>query len=419
MSFRSRPALYVTVVLARRRAWVVVAVASLTMTVSYVDRTTLAVLAPKVTAALGIDEAQYGWIAAAFSISYLIATPLSGWWIDRTGARRGLTSSVLVWSAIAALHALVPGFATLFCLRIALGLAEGPGWPGEVQTVQRLLPTPEHARGYGLAFATSSIGAMVAPVIAAWLYSAYGWRIAFLGTAVIGLAWLPAWLAVTRGESVRERLGGPRPHEAAHRMSFRALVANAQMLRALIGAFAASPLIAFIQSWGAKYLVAVFQITQAEVGHYLWLPPLCFDLGAVAFGDFAARMSRNTTLPPLRLLYVIATALATAIASLALVHSAWGAMAIVSSALAGAGALRSLGTADLLVRIPAGSVAFAGGILAGAQSLAYIIVNPLIGYALDHGHHYPEIAFWVGAWVVPGSIVWIVWRPAERLEPQV
>src|SRR5215212_8817730 len=102
-------------------AWQVAIVATLTMTVSYVDRQTLAVLAPSVTKALNISNEAYGWLGSAFSIAYLFGTPLSGWWIDRIGARRGLVASVLAWSAVAALHAVVPGFGMLFALRLALG----------------------------------------------------------------------------------------------------------------------------------------------------------------------------------------------------------------------------------------------------------------------------------------------------------
>src|SRR5262245_60181939 len=116
------------------------------MTVSYIDRQTLAVLAPEVTRELGISEAQYGWLAAAFSIAYLVTTPIAGWWIDRAGARRGLVWSLLAWSVVAALHALAPGFGVLFALRIALGITEGPSFPGAAQTVHRALPAAERER---------------------------------------------------------------------------------------------------------------------------------------------------------------------------------------------------------------------------------------------------------------------------------
>src|SRR5262245_56279101 len=133
------------------------------MTVSYIDRSTLAVLGPSVKSALDIDATEYGWLTSAFSMAYLIATPLAGWWIGRIGARRGLVGSVLLWTAVSALHALVPGFGVLFALRIALGMAEGPSFPGAAQTIQRVLPPNERARGFGVLFTGSSLGGMIVP----------------------------------------------------------------------------------------------------------------------------------------------------------------------------------------------------------------------------------------------------------------
>jgi len=185
-------------VLSRRETWAVAIVATLTMTVSYVDRATLSVLAPSVTKALDISNEAYGWLTSAFAIAYLVGTPIAGWWIDRIGARRGLLGSLLVWSTIAALHALAPGFGVLFALRIALGLAEGPSFPGSSQTVQRVLSPGERERGFGILFTGSSVGGMLAPLIASWLYRLHGWRFAFLGTAAVGLLWIPLWLIVTR-----------------------------------------------------------------------------------------------------------------------------------------------------------------------------------------------------------------------------
>src|SRR4029079_5046655 len=102
--------------MSRRTAWLGAIVGTLTMTVSYADRLTLSVLAPSVTKALHISDETYGWLGAAFAMADLIGTQLAGWWIDRAGARRGLVASVLAWSAVAALHAIVPGFGVLFVL---------------------------------------------------------------------------------------------------------------------------------------------------------------------------------------------------------------------------------------------------------------------------------------------------------------
>jgi sugar phosphate permease len=58
--------------LSRRRAWAIALMSCLTMAVSYLDRQTPAVLAPTITADLQISDKVYGWLAAAFSISYLM-----------------------------------------------------------------------------------------------------------------------------------------------------------------------------------------------------------------------------------------------------------------------------------------------------------------------------------------------------------
>ena len=192
--------------ISRTRMWLAVAAATLAMSVSYIDRQALAALAPTVKEALGITHTQYGWLSASFSMAYLIGALLAGAAIDRVGARRGLAWAVLLWSGVAALHAVVPSFAMLFVLRVALGAAEAPSFPGATQTVKRVLPLRHRGTGFGLLFTGSSIGAMIAAPLAVAIHARFGWRVAFVGVALIGLAWIPFWLLVTRGALVR-RLG--------------------------------------------------------------------------------------------------------------------------------------------------------------------------------------------------------------------
>jgi ACS family hexuronate transporter-like MFS transporter len=393
-----------------------VIVGTLTMTVSYVDRQTLSVLAPHVTQALHMTDAEYGLLGSAFALAYLVATPISGWWLDGIGARRGLVRSLFAWSTVAALHAIVPGFATLLCFRVALGLAEGPGFPGGAQTVQRMLPEAAQPRGFGILFIGSSLGGMITPPLASWLFREFDWRTAFLGSAVVGLAWIPLWMFVTRHDDVRERLDRSRD-TAEPRMRFRELVTSPIVIRAMIAVVASSPIVLFVEQWGSKFLVGELAVTQGDVGHYLWLPPLWFDLGALALGHLAA-ITRRGFAPP-RTLYAIATLLGATLVLMPLAHSPWQAIAVMSVAQLGSGALRTLVTADLLVRIPRHAIAFAGGTLACAQSIAYIVAGPLIGSAHDHHVAYPTIAVVIAAWLVPGSLVWIAWRPADRLERKV
>ena len=184
------------------------------------------------------------------------------------------------------------------------------------------------------------------------------------------------------------------------------------MIRALIAIVASAPMLGFVLAWGSKYLVGAQGVPKLDVGHYLWLPPLVFDVGAVAFGDLASRRrarTRDGSSP--RALFAIATVLGTCLALLAFAATPWQAMAIAAVALFGAGGLYTLATADLLGRMPGAGIARAGGVLACAQSLALVIMNPLVGAAVDHAHSYVGVVIAIGAWVVPGSLVWLLWRP--------
>ncbi|MDX2092464.1 MAG: MFS transporter [Kofleriaceae bacterium] len=397
--------------LSRRMAWAVAVVATLTMTVSYIDRTTLAVLAISVSGALGISDEEYGWLNTAFPIAYLIGAPLAGRWIDRIGARRGLAISVLVWTAVAALHAVVPGFWVLFGMRIALGLAESPSFPGAAQTVQRVLPAADHPRGYGLLFTGSSVGGMIVPVLAALLYNLAGWRVAFLGTALAGVIWLPLWISLTRRPAVAEKLDAlPLATSSEMRASLGEMLRDPNVQRAVIAIFAAAPSIGFVVGWGAKYLAREFHVAQGSVGGYLWLAPLLLDLGAVLFGDLATRQRRAAGAPP-RLLVAIGMGLVATLALLTFASTPWTGVWVAAISLAGGGAMYTLVTADLLARVAPHNVAQAGGVLAASQSLAQIITSPLIGYMVGAEGGYDGISILLGLWAIPGALVWILWKP--------
>ncbi len=396
--------------LSRREAWVLSLVATLTMAVSYVDRQTLAAVAPDVTRDLGIDDERYGWLASAFSIAYLVGPPLAGRWLDRVGARRGLVVSVLIWSVVAALHAVAPGFAMLFALRLALGLAESPSFPGAAQAVERALPPGERAFGLGVLFTGSSIGAAIAPPLAVGIAARYGWRAAFVGTAVVGLAWVPLWLRVTRSAAARRALAKPREAASVEvAASARSLLAHPAVLRAICAVLATAPIIAFFLLWSSKLLVAVHGLRPSEVGRYLWLPPVLFDVGSVAFGWLASRGRSR------RVLFAAASALAVTAGFVGCSSGPWATVAVAGVAMAGGGGAFALLTSELLSSVPRDRVSSAGGITAAAQSLAYIVANLALGRWLARTHRWDVACVALALWVVPGCLAWLVW-PRGRAE---
>jgi ACS family hexuronate transporter-like MFS transporter len=390
------------------RAWGVVLVATATMAISYLDRQVLAVLAPSVTEDLGIGEEAYGWLASAFSIAYLVSAPLAGRLIERVGVRRGLLGAVLVWTAVSAGHALVPGYGVLFAMRLALGTAESPSFPGSAAAIARVLPPHARPAGMGVLFTGSSFGAMVAPPLAVGLAGWLGgWRAAFVGVAIVGALWIPLWLTVTSARDVKHALSVEL--EGSARASMFGTLAHPAVLRACALVVAVSPVFAFLFLWGAKILHRQYGVLQEDVDTYLWLPPLLFDLGAVGFGTVAARWARQKgawRTPTAIVLVAFGLVLAMAFAPLC--DGPWGLTILVGVALAGGGGLFAILMADMIARVGPAVAATAGGVTAAAQSLAYIVANPLIGRGVEHFGNYDLVFVGLVLWIVPGALLWLL-----------
>jgi ACS family hexuronate transporter-like MFS transporter len=391
----------------------VVAVTTLAMTVSYVDRQTMAALGPTVTEALSLDHAQWGALTSAFSIAYLVGAPLAGLLVDRVGARRGLAAAVLVWSAVAGLHAIVPTFGALFLLRVLLGLAESPSYPAAARCVGAVAPAGSRSAALAWLFTGSSIGAAVAgPAAIALLAKTGSFRAAFVGVSLVGLAYVPIFWRTTADDAVRPLV--ERRDPAARRAPMRELLSllrEPAVQRACVLVIASAPAIMLVLNWGPQLLETQLGVPQRAQAAYVWAPPLAFDAGAVAFGALASRRDRRDgTLVDL----VIVGALLEA----CLIPVAWTrhpvlGMALCSASMAGGGALYALSAADLFRRIGLARAGAAGGLAAAAQSIAHIVAAPLVGVALDRTHTYRGVLIVLGAVALPRALAWSAW-PAPR-----
>src|SRR5262249_10934071 len=110
--------------------WWMVGLVFLATMINFVDRMTIAVLAPGVTAQLGLSNLGFASVPTWFLVAYTASQGLSGKLYDRIGTRRGFAVSIVVWSLASMAHALARGLASLSCFRFLLGLGEAGNWPG-------------------------------------------------------------------------------------------------------------------------------------------------------------------------------------------------------------------------------------------------------------------------------------------------
>ena len=395
--------------LSRGRAWLVAGVATLAMSVSYVDRQVVAAIGTSVRKALDIDAAQFGWLAAAFSLAYLVSAPLAGALIDRLGARRGLVVAIAIWSAVSAAHALAPSFAALFVLRILLGAAEAPSFPAAAQSVRRALAPGDRSAAFGLLFTGSSFGAAVGAPLAIWLDLHFGWRTAFVVASLVGMAWLPLWLLVTRSPGVRAVLARPDASVVADapRISAVALLRDPAVLRALVLVLAAAPVSMFVYVWMPQYLELGRGVPRAEVARAVWVPLVMADLGMVSFGALASRRDRRSAGPRSHVgLVMTAAAMTSTMMLVPQVTRTSAAVFLLGASAAGSGGLYCLLTADMMARIDPARVSMAGGLTAAAQSLVHVIMNPIVGRWIDRTHSFDGALVALAMVALPGAVLW-------------
>jgi MFS transporter, ACS family, aldohexuronate transporter len=393
----------------RGRVWLVAVVATLAMSVSYADRQVLAVIGTSVRQTLGIGAEQFGWLAAAFSAAYFVCSPLAGVVLDRVGARLGLVVAVLVWSVVSAAHAWARTFGGLVALRVALGIAEAPSFPAAALAVRRALPAGDRTAAFGLLFTGSSLGAAVAGPVVAVLDARLGYQSAFWVTSLLGVAWLPLWLAVTRSTEVRAVLAGPSLERnlATPAGDRRRALLDPAVGRAIVLVLASAPTLMFVLIWFPQYLTLTCGIPNASVGHYLWLPPLMADAGMLVFGMLGSWQDRIAGRRRSHVELVLAAAAVDAtLAVLPRVQSAWLSALLVGVAASGGGGLYTLLTADMMARVNPQRASEAAGLTAAAQSLSYVVLNPLVGHYVDRLHSFDPVVMAFGLLAILGAAAW-------------
>src|SRR5579883_95950 len=112
----------------------------LVSTISYIDRNTLALLAPTILRDTHLTNEQYGFIISAFSFAYMLGNPVWGKILDRVGIRKGMGLAVSLWTVASAAHAFATGLRSFGLARAVLGFGEGATFPGSLRTVVQTLP---------------------------------------------------------------------------------------------------------------------------------------------------------------------------------------------------------------------------------------------------------------------------------------
>jgi MFS family permease len=192
--------------------------------ITYVDRVNMNTAVVVIQEELNLSFVQVGYLTSAFAWTYLLFQIIGGWVGDRFGPRNVLFVSGLVWAGATILTGFAWGFASLFVMRLLLGLGEGATFPTATRAMRHWYEPKRFGFAQGITHSFARIGNWITPPLVAMLTVAASWRFAFIILGLISFIWVFVWFwyfrdepkdhpAITPDELARlpARASGPRP----------------------------------------------------------------------------------------------------------------------------------------------------------------------------------------------------------------
>lgn len=275
--------------------WWILVLFLLGVTVNYITRNSLGILAPELKSNLGITTEQYSWIVGAFQLAYTLFQPLCGWLIDVIGLKLGFMICAGLWALACLMHAGAGNWVHLALLRFFMGGAEAAATPANAKTIGEWFPKSERPIAAGWAGVGFSIGAMLAPPIIYFAHASFGWQGAFMFTGILAMLWVVLWWAFYHNpdkhpnlskaelDFIRQDNEAP-PVKLPFLTALKTVGKNKRFYGIAIPAFMAEPAWAVMSFWVPLYLSKTYGMDLKQIALFAWLPFLAADLGSIASG---------------------------------------------------------------------------------------------------------------------------------------
>lgn len=259
-------------------------------TINYADRATLSIAGASLQAELGLNAVTMGYLFSAFGWAYVAAQIPGGWLLDRFGSRNVYAGAILLWSMFTLLQGTV-GFLTggaivvaLFTLRLLVGVAEAPVFPGNSRIVSAWFPTRERGTAAAIFNSAQYFATVIFAPVMGWITHQFGWRSVFYFMGALGIVMFAVWLkvihsprqhpSVSRGEIDYIASGGAlvdldhgarKTADASQWAGVKQLLRSRMLIGVYIGQYCITTLTYFFLTWFPIYLVIVGPIERVKL----------------------------------------------------------------------------------------------------------------------------------------------------------
>jgi len=386
-----------TVRVIKNLRWWMLGMFLLGVTVNYITRNSLGILAPELKNSLNMSTEQYSWVVAGFQLAYTLFQPICGWLIDVIGLKMGFLICALIWSVTCLLHAGAGSWLHLALLRFVMGASEAAATPANAKAIGDWFPKKERPVAAGWAGVGFSVGAMLAPPIIYVAHISFGWQGAFLLTGGLGLLWVGLWWWGYHAPDRHPRLSDEerafinQDNEAiGEKLPFftalKVIGKEKKFYGIAIPAFLAEPAWAVLSFWVPLYLANERGMDLKQIVMFAWLPFLAADLGSVASGYLTkiyVRWFGLTRVNSIVASSVTGALLMVSLALMTLVDDPWLAIALISVGGFGHQVISCMLSALVVERFDRRQMATVNGMRGSCAWIASFIFSLIIGVTAD------------------------------------
>ncbi|MBB5203829.1 MFS family permease [Inhella inkyongensis] len=394
---------------ARRRAdWSTISLIGLAHGTSHFFHLLLPPLFPVFAREFGLSWTEMGLLVTVFYAVSGIGQALSGFWVDRYGARPALMVAMLLFAAGALAAGLAQGYGGLILAASLAGLGNAPMHPADFSVLNQRVAPNRLGHAYSVHGISGNLGWSLMPVLAlAVLGAGLHWRwvyacAAAVALGVLGLLW---WHSDRLALVPAHR---QRAQDDDHALAFLRLPAVWLCFSFFLFTTAA---LAALQSFAPAALAALHGVDAATLSLVVTAYMLCGALGMLLGGFWVARSQR------LERNIALALAAAMGLLLLATLPGLNVGMAATLVAVTGIGTGLAGPSRDLLVKqaAPAGATGRVYGAVYSGLDIGFSLAAPLAGLLLDAG--WPRGVFWLAAAALGLALLAaqaVVWASARR-----
>jgi MFS transporter, ACS family, D-galactonate transporter len=396
---------------APRRRWRIAWLLGLGVLVNYFDRVNLSVSHGALYTAFGISDVAFGYLSAAYNLSYALCQLPVGVVLDRFGVGRVQRIGIFIWSMASFAGAIALNLTGFFGARLLLGVGEAPTFPANAKAIGVWFPSNERSFATSLTDAAAKAASAIGVPLLGILLLRVGWRWSFAATGAISLLYLLVFRAVYREPEedpelteaelrlIADTVGDEPPAAEGPALSLGALLRQRKVIGLSLGFGAYNYVFYLFLAWLPSYLSTALHIDLLHSFLYTGAPWLFATATDLFIGGMLvdALVSRGWNAPLVRKVVLVAgTACGLGILGAAHAHSAMQALTWISVSIGGLSAAAPVGWSVPALITPRASVGRVGGIVNFVCQASGIIAQIVTGYIVKATHSY-ALAFGISA----------------------